>query len=109
MGHGQRPTNTLASFGDAATGWNSEPGFDAAPEAESADGRSVSAARGYNLGTFGSQMSFSLQHNKPQRHRIKARSRILKFVPVTEAGPTLRCATAHGVKSQSTVSASSSS
>ena len=71
---------TLASFGDAATGWDSEPGFDAAPEAESADGRSASAARGsYNLGTFGSQVSFSLQHNKPKRHRIKARSRILKF------------------------------
>ena len=71
---------TLASFGDAATGWGSEPGFDAAPEAESADGRSASAARGsYNLGTFGSQVSFSLQHNKPKRHRVKARSRILKF------------------------------
>ena len=38
------------------------------------------AARGsYNLGTFGSQVSFSLQRNKPKRHRIKARSRILKF------------------------------
>ena len=71
---------TPTSFGDAATGWKSEPGFDAAQEAESADGRSASATRAYyNPSNFESQVSFSLKHTKPRRHRIKARSRLQKF------------------------------
>ena len=70
---------TSSSFGDAATGWESKPGFDAAQEAESANGRSASDTGDFNTCNFESQVSFSLKHIKPRRRRIKARSKLQKF------------------------------
>ena len=70
---------TSSSFGDAATGWESKPGFDAAQEAESANGRSASDTGDFNTCKFESQVSFSLKHIKPRRRRIKARSKLRKF------------------------------
>ena len=63
-----------------ATGRDSGPDFGAAREAESADGRSVMATTQYqNLFKFEDQVSTSLTCTKPKRHRIKPRSKILKF------------------------------
>ena len=72
--------SSRANFGGAATGCKSEPGFDAAEAAESADSRSVSATTRYhNVHSFETQVRSSLKHTKPRRHRIKTRSKLLKF------------------------------
>ena len=67
------------NFG-AAIGRKSEPSFDAANEAESAESRSATAATQHHQAhNFGDQVSSSLKHTKPRRRRIKARSKLLKF------------------------------
>ena len=69
------------SFGNTAAGRISAPGFDATHEAESADGRSASTRRRIHRATISqsSQVSSSLNFNKPGRQRVKGRSKLLKF------------------------------